>query len=213
MSHALTEVDTYSGTVVVPDAGDARTAASVEVPFQSNTNRERYFRARAFGAVPSYHYAIPLVAHSLQNFAATTGGGPGSNAYGWAQGGSPASGDVVRIPIFVPGIGTPSHSPKLTSIEVSVRPANGHGALPANQWGCAVIRQGTSGGSAVLLAGPTFDAAGTTGAYEALRQITLTPNVVLTTSDAYYVYVAGEWGANSLPGLLVTRIGVIINPE
>lgn len=34
MSHDLTPVPAYSGVVTVPDSGDARTAASVETPFQ-----------------------------------------------------------------------------------------------------------------------------------------------------------------------------------
>ena len=38
MSHALTPAPAYSGTVTVPDSGDARTAASVETPFQRLTD-------------------------------------------------------------------------------------------------------------------------------------------------------------------------------
>ena len=39
MSHALTEVEVFSASVVVPDPGELVTAASVTVPFQSLANR------------------------------------------------------------------------------------------------------------------------------------------------------------------------------
>lgn len=39
MAHNLTEVDVFTSAVTVPDGGDSRTAASVEVPFQALANR------------------------------------------------------------------------------------------------------------------------------------------------------------------------------
>jgi hypothetical protein len=39
MSKNLTEVDEYTANVTVPEGGDARTAASVETPFQALANR------------------------------------------------------------------------------------------------------------------------------------------------------------------------------
>jgi hypothetical protein len=41
MSHTLTEATTFPSTVTVPDAGDARTAASVNVAFQALADRTR----------------------------------------------------------------------------------------------------------------------------------------------------------------------------
>lgn len=46
MAHNLTETDTYTANVSVPDAADARTAASVETPFQALTNRAKYLYTR-----------------------------------------------------------------------------------------------------------------------------------------------------------------------
>lgn len=46
MAHNLTEADTYTANVSVPDAADARTAASVETPFQALTNRAKYLYTR-----------------------------------------------------------------------------------------------------------------------------------------------------------------------
>jgi hypothetical protein len=42
MSHPLTEADAFTADVSVPDDGDDRNAASVEVPLQALTNRTRY---------------------------------------------------------------------------------------------------------------------------------------------------------------------------
>lgn len=39
MAHNLTDVDVFTSAVTVPDGGDPRTAASVEVPFQALANR------------------------------------------------------------------------------------------------------------------------------------------------------------------------------
>lgn len=42
MAHSLTETSTFTSAVQVPDSGDARTAASVETPFQALTNRAKW---------------------------------------------------------------------------------------------------------------------------------------------------------------------------
>lgn len=46
MAHNLTESSSFTTNVSVPDGGDARTAASVETPFQALTNRTKYLKAR-----------------------------------------------------------------------------------------------------------------------------------------------------------------------
>lgn len=46
MSHNLVEASTFDPNVTVPDPADARTAASVEVPFQAITNRTKYLKDR-----------------------------------------------------------------------------------------------------------------------------------------------------------------------
>jgi len=45
MSHNLTEVDTYTANVSVPDDGDTRSAASLEGAFQALANRAKYLKA------------------------------------------------------------------------------------------------------------------------------------------------------------------------
>lgn len=47
MAHNLTEVETYTADVSVPDDGDARNAASVEGAFQALANRAKYLKGKA----------------------------------------------------------------------------------------------------------------------------------------------------------------------
>ena len=47
MAHALTETSIFTTSVIVPDGGDARTAASVEAPIQDVTDRTRNLHDRA----------------------------------------------------------------------------------------------------------------------------------------------------------------------
>jgi len=46
MAHNLTDIDTFTSAVTVPDGGDPRTAASVELPFQAVANRTRNVKNR-----------------------------------------------------------------------------------------------------------------------------------------------------------------------
>lgn len=188
-------------------------ASTFNVPLEALADRTAWLRARTPGAAGSYHAPVPLVSVRSVNFSFTPVGGPGSNAYGYVQGGTPASTDGITVPLSVPGIGTPTSTPKLTSVKISVRPANGHSDLPTTKWGAALIRQGAGAGAAVILAGPTLDNPADVTAYQALREITLTANAAITTSDEYYVIITGEGGSNALAGLLVTRIGVTVDPE
>ena len=55
MAHTLTDADTYSATVTVPDDGDTLSAASVETGFQNLADRTNFLANRnvAAGGVPS----------------------------------------------------------------------------------------------------------------------------------------------------------------
>lgn len=61
MAHNLTESASYFANVSVPDGGDARTAASVETPFQSLANRTKYLKARtdALGQYARFRIEAP----------------------------------------------------------------------------------------------------------------------------------------------------------
>jgi hypothetical protein len=211
MSHTLTEVSTYTSSVTVPDPGDARTAASVEVGFQALSNRTRYIKDTLDLAVegwkPDADIAVPLTMLVATNFSFLLGQGPGANAAGCNQSTTSAS-FMLPLPVRM-GNGTL----KLKSVSISYRPSNGHGALPASQPILQVFRQGYSAASALTQLGSNAqDNAANVVAYEALRTLTVSGlNHTLTTSDSYYLSFIGESGANSQTGLLVTGARMIIS--
>lgn len=57
MTTTLTETSTFGASVAVPATGEARTAASVQTPFQELTNRSAYLRAATDGLVVWGHKA------------------------------------------------------------------------------------------------------------------------------------------------------------
>ncbi|HEX4341322.1 MAG TPA: hypothetical protein VH062_35685, partial [Polyangiaceae bacterium] len=61
MAHNLIETPTRGSVVLVPDPGDSRTAASVETPFQSLTNRVAYLEAHAVGVAPGTFFDASAV--------------------------------------------------------------------------------------------------------------------------------------------------------
>lgn len=63
MAKVLTEVDTFSATVTVPEGGDARNAASVEGAFQVFANRTRNLKNR-FDAAEHYYAAYTVAGTS-----------------------------------------------------------------------------------------------------------------------------------------------------
>lgn len=82
MGHALTEVDTFTASVVVPDPADARVAASVVTPFQALANRTKHLLAMLNARLGVHAIANPA-------FHATDGGwilNASGNSLGTADG-------------------------------------------------------------------------------------------------------------------------------
>jgi hypothetical protein len=152
---------------------------------------------------------LPFLIVSIGNFTYTATGGPGGNAVGQVQGSAPSSADAVRISMMVPQ--SANAACKMTRVRAHYRPANGHGGVPASQPSILWFRQGTGAGAAVIL-GTAQDNAASVGEYESARTITLTTDVVITSSDAYYLAFFGEGSTNALQGLLLTRFDYTIAP-
>jgi hypothetical protein len=175
-------------------------ASTFNVPLEALADSVMWLRERVRG-----EFNTPLAAVFATGFAFTLTGGPGTNAHGYGQT-SAAGSPLVQIPIPIPRAGHTSVPFKLTSVRVRYRVATGHGALPAGLPALAVRAQGASGGAAVDIFTPVSDAAGDVATYEAAggRELICTGTSNLTTSDAYYLTFAGESGANSITGLLLT---------
>ena len=175
-------------------------ASTFNIPLEALADRTAWLKARLLG-----ERNVPLVSVFSSGFAFTVAGGPGSNAYGYAQ--SSTTTPLVTIPIHIPQPGTAEI--KIIQARVRYRAATGHGALPAIKPAIHVDAQGASGGAIVQL-GLVFDAPADVTAYESAsgRDLILTLNNTLTTSDSYYLTFQGESGANSLTGLLLTLVSV-----
>lgn len=114
MAHNLTETDTYTANVSVPDAADARTAASVETPFQALTNRAKYLYTRLVKLAGFYSdgtFQLDLL-HG-QSFPTVTWG------WGDTQWSSLGDAQLVSIPIDASVL---PHGATLTGFTVRVNP-------------------------------------------------------------------------------------------
>lgn len=80
MSHALTEVNAFTADVLVPDPGDDRKAASVEVPFQALANRTKNLKATLDG-YPSVNRVWPAVQDFDSGIRIGDNGGPNEVGY------------------------------------------------------------------------------------------------------------------------------------
>jgi hypothetical protein len=75
MAHNLTETATFTTNVSVPDAADARTAASVETPLQALANRTKYLRDGLLPGSPAT--VVRWIGTGYQSSADAAGNNPG----------------------------------------------------------------------------------------------------------------------------------------
>lgn len=210
MSHALTEAnDTYTASIIVPDGGDPRTAASVEEGMQDLADRLNFIRRRVEGAAASYKRSVKLMITNATNF------NWAGAAYGVHQH-SVAGTPINLFQITVPrGDGVS----KLTEVKIYFKPASGHGGVPAGLPEALLDFQPGSGGAAVSVVGSVvLPTPGSVGAYEVAQTLTLTPGGgghVLqdpASGGSYWVAFGGENGANAAAGLVVNSITYTMVP-
>lgn len=209
MSEVYSEADAYVAQLTLPLDTELGTMATMKPILTRLSDSRLYLKNRTKGAAASYRDGVGLAPTVLANFAWTYAGGPTGNALGFAQGGSPAGADKILIPIQRP------HSnglTKLSTVTISLRPANGHGGLPATQPTLAVFRQ-TKGASAAATLATTTLALGSVGAYEVSQHVALSTNHVVDEDSSYYVHCTGEGGANAIAGLLYTYIEALWVPS
>lgn len=221
MSHTLTEADNWPNTITVPDGGDPRTAASVEVFAQGLADRSRYARNRVRGLATSYAEFIPLAANSVGNDAGVAAWrGTRLNETGvrgyhqqsiTAPGGSTDLNLIVPLP--VPKADTLA---KIISIKAYFHPGTGRGSLPANFPVLAVYRAPVDASGHVLLAsGSVTDTAASVVLYEVARSLLVTVGGgghVIAATENYWVAFQGEYGGGAQFGLRVTGIELVTAP-
>ena len=93
MAHTVTESDTFSATVTVPDDGDAANASSVNGPFGEVTNRSRYLYNRqqllfpqsdTSGTIYAQSTGTPPTRTSVELLTTGAGGYAWSSTVNWA---------------------------------------------------------------------------------------------------------------------------------
>jgi hypothetical protein len=202
MPHNLTPVSEYTGNVSVPVGGDPRTALSVEVPFQTLTNRAAWLRDQTLELqYKGVTRQIATEAYSPINFIApyvlSGGGGP----Y-WRQLSTPTANDHVVYRLGMPQGAT------LNSITVRLQGAAAHVGLPASVPTLRLLRvDATDFTSGWVLQGSiSSDLSANTTAYQAVHTITVgSLSVVVDNAQYnYFACVSGEGSTNALSGLLVS---------
>jgi hypothetical protein len=101
MPTILTEVDTFSADITVPEGGDDRTSASVNAPIQKLTNRSRNLKNRVDALATEvvsakFRYGTPLTVQRTQNSLLATP----HNDSGWTNGAvrfSAGNAEILRI--------------------------------------------------------------------------------------------------------------------
>lgn len=199
MAHNLIETPTSGSAVSVPDPGDARTAASVEVPFQALTNRVAYLEAHAEGAVPAI-VQIPLEA-GVVDFA--VGGNWQFVDNIWQQT-SVAAPAKLWVPLRLP-VGVVLVNVILTLAGNAVEGSGAHSSLPATMPKLTLRRvvptSVTTSAIGTVVATAT-DPSATTGTYDATHIITLSMSEAISGVTRYSVVIEGEFGSGALANRL-----------
>lgn len=184
MAHNLTETDTYTANVSVPDGGDARLAASVETPFQALTNRAKYLYTRLIKLAGFYSDGT-FQLDSLHGQALSTSWSFLATA--WS---SIADSEYLFFPIDASVL---PHGATLTGFSARVNPGAGR-ATPGNRIQFEVYKITMSGTWSIVGSG-TYDD-GTTN----LQTVTKTGLTEVINRNTYsYVLriTAGNTGAAS----------------
>jgi len=206
MASAVSETTVYEASVIGPDGGDPRTAASVRDGLQDLANRSKYLKVRA-DALNSYFGSsgVAGVGECMQNLA---GVALAAN-WDWAQDGTygpiqknATVGTVLRVPFVVPAGVT------ITDVRVYIKPAGAHGGLPAVMPAIQTKYLDITG-TLNNVGTSQSDTSGSVGAYEAVHSITKTGLSFVTGAAGHlFVDLTAESGANSLVGclMLVSRV-------
>jgi hypothetical protein len=194
MAHGLTDVAAYAPSVVVPDPGDARNAASVEVPFQQLANRSAYFKRQVPGATNG-SIMVPLAAGQPDAF---TGG-----VWSWEAGGVSLSTWVqtdisgatpIGFELFLPDQITVT---AVRAFVVGSITGVAHASLPATKPTLKLLEIDPGAGTVTFNASQT-DTSGTIGAYDAQHVILLTTSRFIASQfRRYEIRFTGEGGAGA----------------
>lgn len=207
MPTILTEVDTFSADITVPEGGDDRTSASVNAPFQKLTNRSRNLKNRLDALATEvvsekFSYGTPLTVQRGQNILM----GRPHNDGGWTNGAvrfSAGNSEILRMPLYDLVDGA-------TLTQVSVPHATlTPGRTGSNRASITVSKLAYNSTSAVTLGSQTFE----TGASGAVPIIVsgLSEVIDLGAFQYFVTIVAGNPHDDSINGPVLTVMTVTEN--
>lgn len=188
MAHTYTPTATWNTGYTIPDDGDDRDAASVDVALEALGDRTQFLYARsAPGTID-----IPTPTNYLNADWAWN-----VSPMGWEQA---TVGAVVGVILDV-GAALPSLC-TLDAVTVQCKGAAGHIALPGTPPKIQLWRQ-PAGGAAPTKIGEQIDTSATVLVYEDDHPITITGLAEaydVTDGNRYYLHIFGESGTNDLNG-------------
>jgi hypothetical protein len=194
----LTPVSEYTGDVFVPVGGDPRTAMSVQIPFQTLTNRAAWLRDE-LRLVQYKGVTRPVSVETFAQIGTWTApySASGGNGPRWIAGSTSAN-DHLTFRLDMP------HGSTLTALTAYLRGASGHAGLPAVMPSLALLRiSNVDFTAAWSTLGTQTDTSGNTTAYQAIHPVTISSLSVVVDRGlySYYARVIGESSTNALNGL------------
>lgn len=206
MSSAVSETLTYEASVIGPDDGDPRNAASVRDGLQDLANRTKFLKETGPSLTGTNKYA--LASRQITRYLPFSFIAKPAEWLASAGSGDDSAATLVNtavrlyIPLDVPNGST------LDEVSVEVSGAGGHAGLPGTM--PAIIVQQHSLGANAAVGTSQSDTSGGTGAYQTPHYITKTglAHSVNRVTNRYFVQLTSESGANALAGLSV--FGVLV---
>ncbi len=210
MPTAVSETDTYTAALQVPNDGEDVNQASLLSNFvQGLGNRTLHLKNKTPGVGATYQIEIPLGSASLNigtRFAFL------ESALLWQQT-SVADGGALYFPLpLMAAYGT------LKEVHLIVDGGSTHGGVPATKPKITIMRNVATIGAASITApasvGTATDSSASVGSYELVHAISVTGLAVVPTDiNTHWLKVEGETGANSVANeLRVLRAYAVVGP-
>ena len=209
MSHSVIETDSFDPSVVVPDPGDPRNAASVGVPFGQLANRATFLRAHSWGTFTT-NFDVPLAG-------AAVGDGTSPTAWQFIDGMQVQHLITSAFKLYIPLYGlVPGTAITFVNAKLKGNLLGSHSALPATKPTLSLLEANSGSAStnanftALALA---VDASGSVGAYDAAHNLSLGGSFNVQAGRSYYLMITGEAGANAQgDALSILGVNVLIAP-
>jgi hypothetical protein len=187
---------------------DSPSAALINTPNESLADNCAFLEAQTFpSAAGNRKIVLPFNSYPRLNSAGRFS--LSTSLVSWSQTSVASAGDIA-FQFALPHVGA------LNRFEVSIKPAAGHGAVPATYPAIELFYMESTSGNTLVSVGTGADSGHTVGSYEAVHSIIIaglsaTP-VALADDRIWTLVFTGETGANSLIGLQLLSMRYQVEP-